>query len=418
MKLQVKPSEISGTIIAPPSKSCTHRAIVLASLAKGTSKIEKALICKDTTATIQAMEAFGATIKEDNDKLSIRGGRLKAPIEPIDCLNSGTTLRLCSGIASLMDNNITLTGDESLKGRPMKPLLNAFTEMGVYCVSTSKGITIRGPNNGRWTHIRGDVSSQFISSLLISSALKPRDTDIVITSPLVSKPYIDITTSMMAQFGVRCSETKDGYRVMGGQSYGPREYVIPGDYSSAAFALGAGAISGKVTVTGLDPNDVQGDRLIIDFLREFGADVSISGDSVTVVKSELEGINADIGNCPDLFPILAVIGTQAEGVTTLYNAAHLKHKESDRIAAVVTFLRNMGADIDETDDGCIIRGKCNLTGCTVNPNGDHRILMAAVVAAMSASGKTIITDGGCYDVSYPAFIKDFNTLGADLEEVE
>ena len=303
MKLQVKPSEISGTIIAPPSKSCTHRAIVLASLAKGTSKIEKALICKDTTATIQAMEAFGATIKEDNDKLSIRGGRLKAPIEPIDCLNSGTTLRLCSGIASLMDNNITLTGDESLKGRPMKPLLNAFTEMGVYCVSTSKGITIRGPNNGRWTHIRGDVSSQFISSLLISSALKPRDTDIVITSPLVSKPYIDITTSMMAQFGVRCSETKDGYRVMGGQSYRPREYVIPGDYSSAAFALGAGAISGKVTVTGLDPNDVQGDRLIIDFLREFGADISISGDSVTVVKSELEGINADIGNCPDLFPI-------------------------------------------------------------------------------------------------------------------
>lgn len=418
MKLQVKPSEINGTMTAPPSKSCTHRAIVLASLAKGTSKIEKALRSRDTLATMHAMEAFGASIKEDGETLVIRGGRLKSPINPIDCLNSGTTLRLCCGIASLLDNNITFTGDDSLKGRPMKPLLNAFTEMGVYCTSTSQGIIIRGPNNGRWTHIRGDVSSQFISSLLISSALKPRDTDVVITSPLVSKPYVNITVNMMSQFGVKCAETKDGYRIMGGQSYRSRDYTVPGDYSSAAFALVAGAISGKVTVTGLNPNDVQGDKAIIDFLREFGADIDVCGDAVTVKKSELKGINADIGGCPDLFPILAVLGTQAEGETVLYNAAHLKHKESDRIASVVAFLKNMGANIEERDDGCIIKGKNSLTGCVVNPNGDHRILMAAVVAATVASGKTIITDGGCYDVSYPAFIRDFKSLGVDLEEVE
>lgn len=418
MKLQVKPSEINGTMTAPPSKSCTHRAIVLASLAKGTSKIEKALRSRDTLATMHAMEAFGASIKEDGETLVIRGGRLKSPINPIDCLNSGTTLRLCCGIASLLDNNITFTGDDSLKGRPMKPLLNAFTEMGVYCTSTSQGIIIRGPNNGRWTHIRGDVSSQFISSLLISSALKPRDTDVVITSPLVSKPYVNITVNMMSQFGVKCAETKDGYRIMGGQSYRSRDYTVPGDYSSAAFALVAGAISGKVTVTGLNPNDVQGDKAIIDFLREFGADIDVCGDAVTIKKSELKGITADVGGCPDLFPILAVLGTQAEGETVLYNAAHLKHKESDRIASVVAFLKNMGANIEERDDGCIIKGKNSLTGCVVNPNGDHRILMAAVVAATVASGKTIITDGGCYDVSYPAFIRDFKSLGVDVEEVE
>ncbi len=418
MKLQVKPSEINGTMTAPPSKSCTHRAIVLASLAKGTSKIEKALRSRDTLATMHAMEAFGASIKEDGETLIIRGGRLKSPINPIDCQNSGTTLRLCCGIASLLDNNITFTGDDSLKGRPMKPLLNAFTEMGVYCTSTSQGIIIRGPNNGRWTHIRGDVSSQFISSLLISSALKPRDTDVVITSPLVSKPYVNITVNMMSQFGVKCAETKDGYRIMGGQSYRSRDYTVPGDYSSAAFALVAGAISGKVTVTGLNPNDVQGDKAIIDFLREFGADIDVCGDAVTIKKSELKGITADVGGCPDLFPILAVLGTQAEGETVLYNAAHLKHKESDRIASVVAFLKNMGANIEERDDGCIIKGKNSLTGCVVNPNGDHRILMAAVVAATVASGKTIITDGGCYDVSYPAFIRDFKSLGVDVEEVE
>ena len=418
MKLQVKPSEINGTMTAPPSKSCTHRAIVLASLAKGTSKIEKALRSRDTLATMHAMEAFGASIKEDGETLIIRGGRLKSPINPIDSQNSGTTLRLCCGIASLLDNNITFTGDDSLKGRPMKPLLNAFTEMGVYCTSTSQGIIIRGPNNGRWTHIRGDVSSQFISSLLISSALKPRDTDVVITSPLVSKPYVNITVNMMSQFGVKCAETKDGYRIMGGQSYRSRDYTVPGDYSSAAFALVAGAISGKVTVTGLNPNDVQGDKAIIDFLREFGADIDVCGDAVTVKKSELKGINADVGGCPDLFPILAVLGTQAEGETVLYNAAHLKHKESDRIASVVAFLKNMGANIEERDDGCIIKGKNSLTGCVVNPNGDHRILMAAVLPATVASGKTIITDGGCYDVSYPAFIRDFKSLGVDVEEVE
>lgn len=418
MKLQVNPSEINGTMTAPPSKSCTHRAIVLASLAKGTSKIEKALRSRDTLATMHAMEAFGASIKEDGETLIIRGGRLKSPINPIDCQNSGTTLRLCCGIASLLDNNITFTGDDSLKGRPMKPLLNAFTEMGVYCTSTSQGIIIRGPNNGRWTHIRGDVSSQFISSLLISSALKPRDTDVVITSPLVSKPYVNITVNMMSQFGVKCAETKDGYRIMGGQSYRSRDYTVPGDYSSAAFALVAGAISGKVTVTGLNPNDVQGDKAIIDFLREFGADIDVCGDAVTIKKSELKGITADVGGCPDLFPILAVLGTQAEGETVLYNAAHLKHKESDRIASVVAFLKNMGANIEERDDGCIIKGKNSLTGCVVNPNGDHRILMAAVVAATVASGKTIITDGGCYDVSYPAFIRDFKSLGVDVEEVE
>ncbi|WP_400259756.1 3-phosphoshikimate 1-carboxyvinyltransferase [Candidatus Methanomassiliicoccus intestinalis] len=418
MKLQVKPSSVSGALTAPPSKSCTHRAIILAALAKGTSKINGALLSRDTRATMQAMEAFGATVKEENGVLTIRGGRLKAPMTAIDCMNSGTTLRLCCGVASLLDKNVTFTGDESLKGRPMKPLFSAFAEMGVYCAATPQGFIIRGPNNGRWAHIKGDISSQFISSLLISSALKPRDTDIVLTSPLISKPYIAITQTMMAQFGVKCNEMKDGYRVMGGQSYRPRDYTVPGDYSSAAFALGAAALAGKVTISGLDPQDVQGDRAIISFLQEFGAEVTINGNEVIVQQSELKGIKADIGDCPDLFPILAVIATQAEGETVLYNAAHLKHKESDRIAAVVTFLKNMGAEIEEKDDGCLIKGKCKLTGCTINPSGDHRILMAAAVAALVAEGKTIINDGDCYDVSYPAFLKDFKDIGADVEEVE
>lgn len=419
MKLQIKPSNISGLVNASPSKSYTHRAIVMASLSKGTSTIKNALMCKDTMATIDAMRAFGATVKDDNGILNIRGGRMKAPSEPIDCMNSGTTLRLCCGIASLLDKNVTLTGDESLKERPMKPLLNAFKELGVHAATTADGIIIRGPNDGRWVHIKGDVSSQFISSLLISSPLKPRDTDIVITTQLVSKPYVDITLNMLSQFGIIFNEMKDGYRVMGGQTYRPKQmYVVPGDYSSAAFMLAAGALAGSVKVVGLDKNDVQGDKIIVDLLKEFGAEVQITESSVTVSKAELNGIEADIGNCPDLFPILAVIGTQAVGDTKLYNAAHLKHKESDRIATVVSFLKSMGANIEEKEDGCIIHGKCELKGASINPRGDHRILMAAAVAALVAKGTTSIDDGDCYTVSYPRFLEDFKKLGVQVEEVE
>jgi 3-phosphoshikimate 1-carboxyvinyltransferase len=421
VKLSVRGSSANGTVQAPPSKSYTHRAIVLAALSHGDSRLRDPLLSGDTLATLRGMEQFGAMTRREGSDLMVRGGKLRTPSGPIDCANSGTTLRLLSGIASLLKGDVTLTGDESLRERPMKPLLAALTEMGVKATSAKNDglppITIRGPNHGRWAHIKGDISSQFISSLLISSALKDLDTEIVITTPLMSRPYVEITRDMMARHGVISTETKNGYRVMGSQRYRPRDYAIPGDYSSASFPLVAGALTGKVSVTGLDPADRQGDRAVLDVLREFGSSVVVNGSTATVEKGELRGASVDVGDMPDAFPILAVLATQATGTTELTNAKHLRFKESDRIATTTSFLKLMGADVEERDDGCVIKGPTKLKGRNISPSGDHRILMAAAVAGLIADGTTVISDGDCYKISYPGFVKDMKALGCSMEEL-
>jgi 3-phosphoshikimate 1-carboxyvinyltransferase len=421
MKLRVVPSTVDGSVSAPPSKSYTHRAVVLSALANGDSHLKGVLLSEDTQATMKGMQQFGAIVRTEGDSVFVRGGNLKVPSGTIDCANSGTTLRLLSGIASLLTRDIVLTGDGSLRERPMKPLLNALTELGVRATSAGGDgkppITIRGPNKGRWAHIKGDISSQFISSLLISSALKELDTEIVITTPLMSRPYVEITREMMSHHGVSSVETKNGYRVLGGQRYRPRDYSIPGDYSSASFPLVAGALTGRATVTGLDPHDHQGDRAVLDTLDRFGARVTVTADQVTVEKGQLTGTNVDVGNMPDAFPILAVLATQAQGTTELRNARHLRYKESDRIATTSGFLRTMGADIEERDDGCVIRGPSKLKGRNIDPSGDHRILMAAAIAGLVADGPTTISDGDSYRISYPRFVSDLRALGVVIEEV-
>jgi 3-phosphoshikimate 1-carboxyvinyltransferase len=420
VKLIVKPSAVQGTLSSTPSKSHTHRALVLAGLANGETRLRRPLIGGDTQATVRGMEQFGASFRAEDDDRIVRGGRLRAPASAIDCANSGTTIRLLAGIASLLPYSVTLTGDASLQQRPMKPLISALTEMGVHASSQNNGcppLIIRGPNKGRWTHIKGDISSQFISSLLISSALKELDTEIVITTPLKSRPYVQITRDMMSHFGATTAETKNGYRVMGGQRYRPRDYTIPGDYSSASFPLVAGALAGKVTVTGLDPQDQQGDRSILDVLARFGASVTRGGESVTVGKGDLHGTEVDLGDSPDAFPILAVLATQARGESALTNAEHLRFKESDRIATTVSFLKAMGADIEERKDGCVVRGPTRLKGRSIDPSGDHRILMAAAVAGLVAEGTTTISHGDSYAISYPRFPEDLRALGANVEVV-
>ncbi len=410
-----------GRIPASPSKSYTHRAMVLAGLAHGTSNIKRPLLSADTLATLNGMKQFGSSVTMMDDLCSIRGGSLECPQAPIDCANSGTTLRLLSGIASLLPCAITLTGDESLQQRPMKPLILALKEMGVQCTSQRNDgnppIIVHGPNRGRWAHIKGDISSQFISSLLISSPLKDLDTDVVLTSPLISKPYVDITLEMMAKFGVKCDATKDGFHITGGQRYEPHDYRIPGDFSSAAFPLAAAALGGKVSLSGLDLESRQGDRVIVSILERMGAGVRWSGGMLEVTEGPLVAIEADMSNSPDLFPIVAVLATQAQGRSRLFNASHLRFKETDRIKTTAAFLKAMGASVEEREDGCIVNGPTRLHGASLDSFGDHRILMSASVAALVADGRTVIRDEGSHLVSYPDFVKDMKAIGADLEVI-
>jgi len=420
MRLRVTASNAEGSVLSSPSKSYTHRAMALALLAEGESVLRRPLLGEDTLATLDAVKAFGGSVVKDG-ALRITGGPLRCPDDVIDARNSGTTIRLMAGVASLLPCITVLTGDESVRRRPMQPLIDALGMMGVRCESTRGNglapLVVKGPPLGRRTEIRGDVSSQFISSLLISSALKEVDTEIVLTTPLRSRPYVDITREMMARFGASCHPTPEGFMVQGGQRYRPQDYTVPGDFSSAAFPLAAGALTGKVTVRNLDPKDAQGDRAFLDILETLGAKVEWKGDELTCSSAELNGTEIDLGDAPDLFPMAAVMCAYAKGESRIFNASHVRLKESDRIAATAMFLRDMGADIEEKEDGCVIRGGRPLHGATVNAFNDHRILMAAAVAALRASGETIISDGDCHRISYPDFVSDMRSLGARMEMI-
>jgi len=394
--------------------------MTLALLAEGLSVLRRPLRGADTLATMDAVRSFGGIMREE-DELSIEGGHLRCPDDVIDAKNSGTTIRLMAGIASLIPCATVLTGDDSIRRRPMQPLIEALTMMGVECESTRGNglapLIVKGPNKGKETSIRGDVSSQFISSLLISSAAKDVDTTIHLTTPLKSRPYVDITMEMMSLFGAKAESTTDGFFVPGDQSYRSRNYTVPGDFSSAAFPLAAGALTGEVTVRNLDPNDRQGDRRFLDILQELGAEVHWNKGDLCCACGQLIGREIDLGDAPDLFPMVAVLCTQAEGESRIFNAAHVRLKESDRISATTTFLKAMGADVMEKEDGCVIRGRTALKGATVSSLKDHRILMAAAVAALVAEGDTFISDGDCHCISYPDFVKDMRSLGAKMEMI-
>lgn len=421
MRLVVKASAIDGEIPSSPSKSYTHRAMLMSLLADGRSALRNALLAGDTLATLSAIRQLGAEVTVEGDTCTVRGGELTCPEREIDAENSGTTIRLVAGVASLLPCATVLTGDESIRRRPMQPLIDSLVELGVECRSLQGNgrapLIVRGPNRGRASHIPGDVSSQFISSLLISSPVKEVDTDIILTTPLKSRPYVQITIDMMKKYAVDCSESREGFRVPGRQKYRPTDYTIPGDYSSAAFPLAAGALAGSVRVRGLDPADRQADRRILDVLRELGASVEVRGKEVTVSCAEMEAADIDLADSPDLFPIVCVLGTRAKGRTIIYNAEHVRFKESDRIRSTTQFLTAMGARVEERPDGCVIEGPCRLRGAEVNSLGDHRILMAATVAGLVAEERTLISDAECYEISYPTFLRDMRSIGAEIEVI-
>ena len=421
MRLVVRPSGISGTIPASPSKSYSHRAMIFGLLADGRTNLRNVLLSGDTLATLRAIQMFGARADVKGDSVTIDGGKLLCPDDVINADNSGTTIRIMAGIASLLPCTTVLTGDASVRRRPMKPLLDALNELGVQCHSTRDNglapFVVRGPNKGKQCHIKGDVSSQFISSLLISSPLKEVDTEVILTSPLKSRPYVEISMGMMRIFGAKVEMGKSGFMIPGRQRYLPQSYKVPGDYSSASFPMVAGALTGGVSIAGLDPEDKQGDKLILDILERFGAVVKRGSTGVKVLPGKLEGITVDLSDAPDLFPLVAVLASQAKGVTEIINAEHVRLKESDRIKSTVAFLRAMGVNLQERSDGCLVKGPSSLKGVEVDSLEDHRILMAAAVAGLVAEGETVISHGDCYRISYPNFVDDMVGSGADMEMI-
>lgn len=417
MIASVERSVVSGEVYAPPSKSYTHRAILITALGPG-GTVKRPLISADTRATIAACEAFGAKISRKDD-IEIEGvsGKPQTPEDVINVLNSGTTMRFCSAVASLT-NGAVLTGDTSIRSRPNGPLLSALNDLGVNAFSIRGNgkapLVVQGRMKGGVAKLNGSVSSQFLSALLIASPLSEGDTKIIIEGELKSRPYAEITLDMLKDAGARIEADKQEFEVEGGQSYNLKSYTIPGDFSSASYPLAAAAVTGgEVVVRGVLPSR-QGDSAIVDILGRMGAEISWDQvEGVLRIKGrELQGVDVDASLTPDLVPTIAVLGALAKGKTVVSNAEHVRHKETDRLHAMATELSKMGANIKERPDGLEIVGG-ELHGADVKGYDDHRIVMALAIAGM-ATGKTRIDTAECVDVSYPGFFQEMASIGATI----
>ena len=402
-----------GTVDVPPSKSYTHRAIIMAALSGGRCRISNPLCSFDTLATADAVRSMGAKVERTDYGFLVESDGLHAPDRIIDVQNSGTTMRLMTGIAALFDSETTITGDESIRKRPMGPLLDALKSCGVRCDSNDAKapVKIRGPVTEDRIVVDGSMSSQFVSSMLMMAPLVGKPMDIIIEGKTVSRPYIDITISMLKRFGITVSEEADRFHVEP-QSYKPCDFTVPSDFSSSAFPLVAGGLSGSVSVKGLDMSDPQGDKKIVEILKDVGCRIESDNGMITCSgNGRPKAADIDISNVPDLFPIVAVLMSTADGTSRLYGAPQLRFKESDRIASVERMLKTLGADIEGTDDGCIIRGVPRLKGGRIDHLGDHRLMMSAAIASLISDGPVSMINDECWNVSYPGFVEQMRSIG-------
>ena len=419
MNCKVEKSKISGHMICPANKSYSHRAIFLASLAGNNSKIDNVLFSADTIATIETCRKFGAEIEESNTSIIVKKPINTNKIVPeIDAKNSGTTIRIASGIASLFTKEITLTGDSSLQKRPMQPLLDALESIGAKCISTNgmPPIKITGKILGGDVSIPGNFSSQFISALLICSPLTEKGINLVIEGNLVSKPYLDATIATMKNFGVTVQTLipYKRYKIIP-QVYKPSTFTVPMDFSSLALLLSTSVLNGEnVVIHGKMGNLPQGDEVFIDILEQLGITVSIKEDQTTIQSPErLNGGRFDLSNSPDLLPPLAILALKTTNPIEIINVKHARLKETDRISILARELIKIGIRVQEKEDGLILESPKELKAATLNSENDHRLFMAFCIAGMYI-GNCVVTDHESVAVSYPDFIKDMNKHGAKI----
>lgn len=403
----------NGTVNVPPSKSDVHRAIICAAMANGVSRISPVALSNDIKATIGCIKALGADAVLENNVLTVDGTNMyKNKTALLDCGESGSTLRFFIPIAAVGNINATFVGKGKLPQRPIGIFTEALPKAGTVC-KTEGGLPleIKGQLKSGIFEIPGNVSSQFITGLLLALPILEGDSEIVLTSPLESVGYISMTIRTMKQFGVNIQATEKGWHIKGGQSYKTCDYTTDGDWSQAAFFMVLGAVSGKVTVKGVAKDSTQGDKKCAEILARFGAKVTHLDNEVTVEKGELKAITVDASQIPDLVPVLSVCAAFAEGTTKIINAERLRIKECDRLKATAELLNNLGGKVKELSDGLEITGVSSLKGGNVNGYNDHRIVMSAAVCAARSDEDITATFAMSINKSYPDFYIDYNSIG-------
>lgn len=403
----------NGTVNVPPSKSDVHRAIICAAMANGVSRISPVALSNDIKATIGCIKALGADAVLENNVLTVDGTNMyKNKTALLDCGESGSTLRFFIPIAAVGNINATFVGKGKLPQRPIGIFTETLPKAGTVC-KTEGGLPleIKGQLKSGIFEIPGNVSSQFITGLLLALPILEGDSEIVLTSPLESVGYIAMTIRTMKQFGVNIQATEKGWHIKGGQSYKTCDYTTDGDWSQAAFFMVLGAVSGKVTVKGVAKDSTQGDKKCAEILARFGAKVTQLDNEVTVEKGKLKAITIDASQIPDLVPVLSVCAAFAEGTTKIINAERLRIKECDRLKATAELLNNLGGKVKELSDGLEITGVSSLKGGKVNGYNDHRIVMSAAVCAARSDEDITATFAMSINKSYPDFYIDYNSIG-------
>jgi 3-phosphoshikimate 1-carboxyvinyltransferase len=410
-------SHCDAVVAIPGSKSYTHRALIVSSLADGESVLMNGLRCEDTEYTIQALIRFGVLVSWESDCVRVlgRGGNFKATDERIDVGNSGASMRFLTALAALKKGITLLDGNERMRKRPIGELLTGLGELGVKAYS-QKGegcppviVESQGLKGGR-ARVKGEESSQFLSSLLMVAPYAVSDVHIEVIGPLSSKPYVDITQDVMSTFGVEIQS--QGYRsffIKAGQRYLPQKYSIEGDASNASYFFSAAAVCrGRVQVNNLNPTTIQGDIGFLHILERMGCRVSRGSDWVKVMGGELHGIEIDMNEMPDLVPTLAITSAFAQGKTVIQNIGHLRFKESDRIHALAVELSKMGIWVKEGEDGLEIEGG-NPHGAEIETYDDHRLAMSFAIAGLVVPGIKIKGER-CVDKSFPEFWETLKDL--------
>ena len=422
MTVTIQPTELSGEILAPASKSSMQRACAAALVSQGTSIIRNPGHSNDDKASMEVIKALGADISLlDDETLEIKSKSINPKSGLVNCGESGLGIRMFTPIIALSDKWITIDGEGSLLNRPMEFFDEILPRLGV-AIKSNNGklpLKIKGPLVPANVEIDGSLSSQFLTGLLFSfSAADAKDVSIKVTN-LKSRPYIDLTLQVMQQFGLKIPENKNYNEFYFPASQHKKQfrindYTVEGDWSGAAFLLVAGTIAGPITMRGLDMMSTQADRVIVEALMKANASIAIEAKGIKVRQGRLQAFDFDATDCPDLFPPLVALTSYCNGTSTLKGVTRLTHKESNRAIALQEEFGNMGVRIDLNNDVMEIWGNGKVKGANVHSHHDHRIAMACAVAALQAEGTSVIEEANSVDKSYPDFFRDLMKLGANV----
>ncbi len=416
MKISISKSEVKGNLKVPSSKSYTIRGFIAAAMAKGESRIINPLASDDTEAAKRMLTGIGVKISEAGDVWKVSGGNFITPISDLYAAESATTFRFMTAVASLVPGKCRLVPGPGLSKRPITPLLEALYRLGVKSSSDEKGaVTVEGGSlTGGLTEIPGNISSQFVSALLLAAPLALEEVVIRVSPPLESKPYVRMTLECLEKFGVKIKASDDllEFTIIP-QAYKSAEYRVEGDWSSASYLLALGAVLGDTTVLNLNPESLQGDKVILKYLSEMGADITANKDSIRVKQNKLRAIKADLRNSIDLLPTMGVLAAVAEGTSEFTGIERARIKESNRVLAVRVGLERMGIKVTEEKDKFAVTGG-KPAGAVIDSHNDHRIAMSFSILG-GVAGNTVINGAECVSKTFPDYWEVVKGAGMRIE---